>query len=444
MNERSSELAIPAVRQETSHSWYVLGMLLVVCALSFADRYLLAGLVEPIKQDLGVSDTYIGFLLGPAFAILYTTAAIPIARLADRASRVMILAVGCATWSLFTLLSGHVTDPLGFALMRVGVGLGEAAFSAPAYSLLSDYFPPRRRALAFAVLGVGYFLGQVGGLSLGPLIAAEHGWRQAFVAAGLPGFVVALLLCLTVREPPRAHLQIRGKIQEPLWATLRSLWRLPSYRLMTAGAALGGFATFSFGMWGATYFARVHGLPLANATLTFALGYGLSSLLGMLASGWLSDRLARRSASAPMRLAAGSLLALIVCILLACAIPDLSSAVFFLVAGGLLGGGYSANILAALQDLLPDAIRATATAVFAFLVTFVGMVGGPYTAGVLSDVFSSFGADALRYALIATSFVGVLAALLLLRSIPTLAADARALAAGGGGTVAVFDPHGQR
>lgn len=421
---------MPAVRQGASHPSYVLGMLLVVCALSFADRYLLAGLVEPIKQDLGVSDAYMGFLLGPAFAILYTTVAIPIARLADRASRVMILAAGCAVWSLFTFLSGHVTDPFGFALMRVGVGLGEAAFSAPAYSLLSDYFPPRRRALAFAVLGVGYFLGQVGGLSLGPLIATNHGWPQAFVVIGLPGIGVALLFFLTVREPPRAHLQTRGKAQGSLWVTLRSLWELPSYRLMTTGAALGGFAAYGFGMWGATYFARVHGLPLANATLTFALGYGLSSLLGMLACGWLSDRLARRSATAPMRLAAGSLLALIVCILLVCMASSPSSAVVFLIAGGLLGGGYSSIILAALQDLLPDAIRATATALFAFLVTFVGMVGGPYTAGILSDVFSSFATDALRYALVATSFVGVPAALLLLRSGRTLAADTCTLAAG--------------
>lgn len=417
---------MPVARQE-GYTWYVLGMLLVVCTLSFADRYLLAGLVEPIKQDLGVSDTYIGFLLGPAFAILYTVVAIPIARLADRSSRVVILAVGCAVWSLFTVLSGYVTDPSSFALMRVGVGVGEAAFSAPAYSLLSDYFPPRQRAMAFAILGVGYFLGQMGGLSLGPLIAADYGWSQSFVVVGLPGIGVALLFYLTVREPERAHLQAGAGKQASLRATLRQLWRYSSYRLMTASAALGGFAAYAFGMWGATYFARVYEMPLAKATFTFALGYGLSSLLGMLACGWLSDRLARQSAAAPIRLATASLLALTLCILLICVATDSSYAVIFLIIGGLLGGGYSATILAGLQDLVPDSIRATATAVFAFLVTFVGMVGGPYTAGVLSDLFGAYVADPLRYALICTSSVGVLAVLLLLRSSRTLAADADGL-----------------
>jgi len=405
-----------------SHPWYVLGMIMAFAVFNMVDRYLLAGLVSPIKAEFGVSDTYIGFLLGPSFAILYTTVAIPIARLADRAPRVAILAIGCAVWSMFTFLSAYATDSTTFALMRVGVGLGEAAFVAPAYSLLSDYFPPRKRALAFAIVGAGYFIGQLAGLSAGAAIAEMYGWRAAFMVMGLPGVALALLLYVSVREPVRAHLETSAAPQPSLGNTIKNLWARKSYRFLTLGSALGGFAVYGFAMWGPTYFLRTFEMPLTQANLTFGIGYGLSNMAGSLGGGWLCDRLAQRSPEAPMRFAAASLLSLAICFIAAC-LSGPSSAVVFLVIGGLLGGGHSAAIVSSMHDLVPGNIRATSTAIWSFVFNFVGLVWGPYTVGVLSDWFGTFGDDGLRHALITTSAVGVLGALSLLRSSFSLAAD---------------------
>ena len=425
----SEAAAISSTRIGTMRAWYALAILLIVYTFNYIDRYLLAGLAEPIKADFGVSDGFLGFLLGPAFAVLYTTAAIPIARLADRMSRVVILAAGCAVWSLFTALSGYATGATSFALMRLGVGLGEAAFLAPAYSLLADYFAPRRRAFAFAVLGLGLYLGQIGGLSSGPLLAEAYGWRSAFIIMGLPGIALALILYMTVREPARQQSGADPAAQPPFLATLKRLWRRPSYRLLLLGGALGSFSGYAFGLWGPTYFTRVLGMPLAQANMAFGLAFGISGLCGMLAFGWLCDRLAPRHPAWPMRLAAGALLAATICIMLVCTMTDSMLALLLAIPSGLLGGGWSVGLIASIQDLVPSTIRATATALFGFALTFIGLVGGPPTVGLLSDLFSAQGVDALRYGLLPTLSVGFVGAALLLRGSRSLAADVESLAA---------------
>ncbi len=409
-------------------AWYVLGALTVICTFNMIDRYLLAGLVAPIKQEFGVSDTYIGFLLGPSFAILYTTAAIPIARLADRSSRVRIIAIGCAVWSVFTILSGLANDSLSFALLRLGVGLGEAAFVAPAYSLLSDYFPPRRRALAFAIMGTGYFIGQFAGLTAGAVIAETYGWRHAFVVMGIPGILLAAVFFATTQEPARVQSLPLGSAQLSLWATFRELWSRPSYRLLTIGSALGSFATYAFAMWGPAYFMRVYEMSMSRANFSFAVFYGFSCMIGTLSCGWLSERAARRGVAAPMRVAAGALFTLIMCLIVVAMSTQVGVALAVMALGGITGGGYSAAVVASMHDLVPQGIRATATAIWSFVFNFVGFVWGPYTVGMLSDAFSFLGTDGLRLALICTSSAGLLGALLLLRSSHTLAEDEAHLA----------------
>lgn len=413
----------------TTRAWYALAILLIVYTFNYIDRYLLAGLAEPIKRDFGISDSYLGFLLGPAFAILYTTAAIPIARLADRHSRVMILSLGCAAWSLFTALSGFATGQTSFALMRLGVGLGEAAFLAPAYSLLADYFPPRRRAFAFAVLGLGIYLGQVGGLSAGPLLAGLYGWRSAFVITGVPGIALALLLYMTVAEPQRQQRGAQSAPPPAFGVTLKRLLARPSYRMILLGGALGTFSGMAFGLWGPTYFTRVLGMPIAQANIAFGLAFGSSGLIGMLAFGWLSDRLSPRNPAWPMRLAAGALLAATLFIMLVCTMTDPTWALLLAIPSGILGGGWSVGLLTSLQELVPSTIRATATALYGFALTFIGLVGGPPTVGFLSDLFHDQGTNALRYGLLPTLSVGIIGAILLLRGSRSLVTDAERLAA---------------
>jgi MFS family permease len=156
-----------------SNPWVVLATLLAIYIFNFADRYLLTGLIGPIKQEFGIGDGVIGLLMGPAFVVLYVVMGVPFARLADRGSRIRIIAAGCVLWSLATAATGLATGPISLALARVGVGVGEAAFVAPAYSLLTDYFKPERRGLAFAILGLATFFGQIAGQAGGPALAAE-------------------------------------------------------------------------------------------------------------------------------------------------------------------------------------------------------------------------------------------------------------------------------
>ncbi|MGI9592688.1 MAG: MFS transporter, partial [Myxococcota bacterium] len=188
-----------------SYRRYALGLLLVVYVFNFIDRQILAILAEPIAKELDLSDTALGFLGGVAFAVFYTFAGIPIARWADRGTRRSIIALGLLVWSGMTAVTGLSRSFAHLALARVGVGLGEAACSPPAHSLLSDYFPPERRGTAFSIYSLGIPIGGAIGTFAGGWIVEFFDWRTAFFAVGLPGVVLALVVRLTLREPPRGH-----------------------------------------------------------------------------------------------------------------------------------------------------------------------------------------------------------------------------------------------
>jgi len=389
-------------------AWYALLLLTTVYTLSYADRYLVASLGDPIKASFGLSDAFLGLLMGPAFALLFTVAAIPIARLADRRHRVTILAIGCAMWSLFTLLSGLAQDGWTLALMRVGVGIGEASFMAPAYSLLADRFPPERRGSAFGILALGIFLGQLGGYAGGPAIAHMLGsWRAAFVALGLFGIVMALLLRLTVREPARSFVPAEA-VRLPI--VLRALWSQPAYVLANLGMAFGSFSGYAFGMWGPALFSRAFDIPAAEASARFGLAFGPAGLVGALLFGAVSDRLVKRDPRWPLRLAGLSLFAATIAILCVSWSTSIEIAMLVAIPSGLLGGGWSVGVLTALQNMLPPTIRATSTALFTFVTTFIAMVFGPYVVGALSDLIGAGDADGLRLAMTICILTGLPAA----------------------------------
>ena len=187
-------------RESQRYARYVLFVLFVVYIFNFIDRQILSILIDPIKEDLGVSDTAMGFLTGLAFAVFYTVAGIPIARLADRGVRRTIIAVGLAVWSLMTALSGAAQSFVQLALARVGVGVGEAACSPPAHSLISDYFPPEKRATAISFYNSGISIGVMFGYLAGGWIVQFFNWRVAFLVVGLPGILMAVVIRLTIRE----------------------------------------------------------------------------------------------------------------------------------------------------------------------------------------------------------------------------------------------------
>src|SRR5688572_22703355 len=194
---------VPSGSPSPAYARYVLALLFAVYVVNFIDRQILAILLEPIKADLGVTDTAMGFLTGIAFALFYTVAGIPIARLADRSVRRTVIAVGLAVWSGMTVLSGLARSFTQLALARIGVGIGEAACTPPAHSLLADYFPPERRGTALAVYGMGIHVGILFGFLVGGWMNELFGWRQALFVVGAPGLILAIVVRLTVREPVR-------------------------------------------------------------------------------------------------------------------------------------------------------------------------------------------------------------------------------------------------
>lgn len=395
-----------AAAPRLTNRWLVLFLLLLIFIFNYADRFLISGLVGPIKREFGLGDGFMGLLMGPAFVVLYVLAGIPIARLADRQSRILIICAGCLVWSLFTGLTGLATGPVTLALCRVGVGIGEAAFVAPAYSLLADYFKPERRGVAFAVLGLATYFGQIGGYAGGPAIAEVHGWRAAFIAMAVPGVVLAIVAGLLVKEPPRLQ---AAKVQEALKPIIGRLVAARSYLALMFGAGLGTLSGVSFGFWGPTLFVRNHGLTETEASNAFAAYFGLAGLTGMLIFGALSDRLARKGPSGPPRLAAFSLMAATICILLVTWSDSFTSSKMLAVPSGLLGGGWSVGVMASLQFLLPDRYRATATASFIAVTTLLGFLIGPWLAGAISGAMGD-NAHSLRIGLSVTIPTGIVAA----------------------------------
>ena len=359
--------------QSKKYSWFVLLMMVLLYLVNVADRYLASGLLEEIKKTFEVSDTFMGFLVGPAFAVVYTLLAIPIARLADKRNRVRIIVIGAIVWSCFTVLSGIANTPWAFALSRLGVGVGEAAFLAPAFSLLSDYFPPKKRAFAFAILNFG---------------------------------VLGLLTLILVKEPARGRLDtnVSSIIKNYSFSyTLKILWHRNSFRFMTIGTALGGFASYGFGIWAPTLFSRGFELSLTEANARYGGPSFIAGITGALIIGVLCDRLTSKDDRWPFWLSAIGLIGFFISMTILCFVDNVNLATILTLPAGLMAGGWVIAMQAALQDLLPAQARATGTALWAFALTFTGLALGVQFVGVLNELLTShFGDQAIRYAMAVT------------------------------------------
>jgi len=379
-------------RQSPGNAWVVLGALLAIYIVNFADRYLISGLVGPIKAEFGLGDGFMGLLMGPAFVVLYVVAGVPIARLADRSSRILIVVGGCLLWSMATFSTGFATGPVSLAASRIAVGVGEAAFVAPAYSLLTDYFRPERRGLAFAILGLATYFGQIAGQGGGPAIAEVWGWRWAFWSMGAAGVVLALVGLAVVREPPRNGADGQPMATVAMGAILASLVRNRTYLLALAGFTFAAISGVAFGAWGPELFTRSYGLDPVVAKASFALFFGGAGLFGMLLFGAFSDRMARRGMEWPARLSGLAIAAATALTLAITWMDAYPVAKWMAVPCGLLGGGWSVGLLATLQYILPAQFRASATALFIAVTTLGSQFLGPFLVGVISE---TLGNDAL-------------------------------------------------
>ena len=403
------------------YSHYVLAVLTVMYTFNYLDRYVLTILVVPIQEELGLSDTMMGFLLGPAFAFVYTGLGIPVAYLADRYSRRTILAISLTLWSAMTAASGLARTATQLAVTRVGVGIGEAGGSAPAHSMISDYFPAERRAFAFGIFQQGVYVGQMLGLAVGGILVEWIGWRETFFAVGLPGIGVAIILHRTVRDPERGRFDPKPIVDESepapgIREVFRTLWRRPSFRALMVGGGIASFAGTGFGFWLPVLFERVHEMSRMEVGLIFGPVMALSGSAGAILAGLLTDRLGKRDERFLMWIPAASVFLSLPFLLGVCLWPTSFGAIVCAVPSGILGGGWAPAVYAAAQSLAPPRMRALAASLMILSITLVGMGAGPQAVGVLNDVLSSrFGEDAVRYSMsivLVTSLVGSLALLL--------------------------------
>lgn len=379
---------------------YVLGNLMLVYLFCQMDRQIVSILQEPIKAELGISDSQLGLLTGFAFAFFYVTFGIPIARWADRSNRVKIIALALAVWSVMTALCAAAGSFVQLLLCRIGVGVGEAGCTPPAHSLIADYFDSSRRSSAMAIFSLGIPLGGALGVMLGGLLNAEFGWRTAFLAVGLPGVLLALIVRFTIREPRRAG-AVAAKVEVlPFRACIAALMRSKTYVHIIAATSLFAFTGNGLAIWGPPFFMRTYGmetdvLGLALGGLNLVAG-GLGALLG----GFLGDRLSRRDGRWLVWLPALAIFISVPFTLIGLFQKTAWMALAFLVVPMGAMTVYSGPIYGLVQSLVEPRMRAVASATFLFIVGIIGMGGGPLAAGIISDLATGmFGREALRYAL---------------------------------------------
>ena len=381
-----------------------LTMLFLVGTINFVDRQLLSVLVEPIRADMEMSDTQFGLLTGLAFALFYAAMGVPVALLADRWNRVRLIAAACVVWSGFTALSGFVTNFWQLALVRFGVGAGEAGGTAPSLSVISDLFPPHRRPFAVAVFTLNGPFGVFVGSSFAAWAAANIGWRNAFLVIGLAGVIIAPLLVWAVREPARGQMDPEALSAKamPLRECLALFVHNRSLRLVLLGSGLAAFVSYGILNWVPAFLMRTEGMSLAEMGKWFAPAAGITFGIGIMGGGWLVSRLAARSPRAYGLVPALASLVLIPGLAAALLMDGWPMALTLMLLPLTACTVYIAPALALVQNLSPPGSRATAAAVLMLMFNIIGMGLGPLFVGLVSDFLKAdYGDDSLRWALMA-------------------------------------------
>lgn len=391
------------------YATYVLALLWGVALLRFVDMQILAVLLEPIRAEFGLSDTQLALLGGLAFALFYGVLGLPVAWLADRADRRAIVAAAVTLWSLMTALCGFATNFATLFLARIGVGVGEAGAYPPSTSLLADYFPPQQRGRAYAVLASAIPAGVFVGYLVGGIISERWGWRSALMAVGLPGIALGLLVLLTVREPRRGSFETQSQgSAPPFGACVRSLWQLPAYRHVVAGACLFTLGASGSGIWIASYFMRHHGFSGAEIGTWLALLYGGGGLCGALAGGWLGQRLGDHAGDPTgyTRVCCWSLLGTLPCVPLVFLNASAQSALWLHLPVVVLMHMNTGPVLTLIQHVAGPARRAVAHALSVLVSNVIALPLGPLLVGMFSDSFGAvLGTQALGVAIAALLLV---------------------------------------
>lgn len=397
--------ARPAAAPAYSRGYLIWAMVVLtaIYTSNFVDRTILTVVQQPIKEELKLTDQQLGLLGGAAFAVLYSTLGVPIARLAEHRSRKTIISIAVVIWSVMTALCGTAGGYAPLFAFRIGVGVGEAGASPPSHSMIADYFPAHRRSTALAVYSIGINLGVLIGAAVGGWLAKSFGWRAAFVWVGLPGLVLAALAQFTLREPPRGHsdaaerppqLADTGEVADPpaaptLWTVVRHLAARRAFLHNAWATTLVSFAGYGIGQFAVVYFIRQFHMGLAQAGLMFGLIGGVAAGFGTLAGGLLTDLGAKRDARWYVWTPAIALCFAAPLYFLGYSAATWPVAIGFLALAAVLHYTYLAPSFAVMHNMTSPRMRATGTALLLLVLNLVGLGLGPWLVGLGSDMFAS-------------------------------------------------------
>lgn len=404
----------PTVNSTTTYPRYTLFILTVVYVFNFIDRQILVILQESIKQELDLSDTQLGLMTGFTFAIFYVSFGIPIARLADKGNRRNIIAVSLTIWSAMTALSGMAQNFIQLLLARIGVGIGEAGGSPPAHSIISDLYPPKKRATALAIYSTGISIGILLGFLIGGWVNQYLGWRMTFLVVGIPGILLALILRFTLKEPPRG-LSEKGTDVVNQQHSMKDVFKLlrekKSFRYIAIGAGFAAYVSYTVTSWLPPFLARVHGMSSAEIGTWLSLIFGIGTGIGYFMGGYITDRLSKKDMRWYLWLPALALILAIPLALVAFFATGANTTLFAIILPALLNSLYLAPCIALTHGIVNVRMRALASAILFFVLNIIGLGFGPFVGGIISDALQpKLGVDALRWALSNTVIASVLSA----------------------------------
>lgn len=414
--------------QNPYYRYLVLGILTAAYVSNFVDRQVINVLAQSIIEDLQISDGQFGMLSGLAFACIYTTLGIPIARLADLSNRRNIIAISITIWSVMTAACGLAQNFFQLFMARFGVGIGEAGGSPPAHSIVSDIFPATQRATALSIYSLGVYGGILVGTVGGAYLVQYFDWRTAFVVVAIPGLFLAVLVQLVIKEPPRGMAESRKDVAPPgFLRVLEFLWVRKSFRHLSFACALHAFVSYGIGNFMPLFLGRIHAMPILDIGWYYGMIAGIGGLAGTFFGGWMSDRMANKTGDKTWYVwvpLISTVIAIPLALITFIVMPSGITAAFSYFLPVFFGGWYLAPCIASTHFLVGIRMRAMASAILLFMLNLIGLGLGPMITGFISDYLTpSFGDDALRYAMSITVMVNCWCALHYYLATKTIRAD---------------------
>jgi len=427
----ASGIASPSADGLSVQTRTMLWILLVVYIFNFLDRQIVNILAEPIKGDLGLSDTQLGLLAGPAFAVFYALLGIPIARHADKdgTNRVRLISLSLAIWSAMTAVCGLAQNFVQLLFARIGVGVGEAGCTPAAHSLIADSVAPEKRSSAIAFYGLGVPIGSLLGLIIGGVVNDLYGWRVALMLVGAPGLLLALVVLFVMREPRHsrtAEAAASAAAAVPLSTreALREIFASRAFVYILIAASVTAFLGYGKGLWTISFFIRSHGLSTTEAGLSMAVVLGLAGVLGTWLGGKLADKFGVRDKRHILTFPAYGMAIAAPILFLGYLMEDWRVAVALLVLPTILNAAYYGPAYGCVQGLVQPRARAVAASIMLFGQNLIGLGLGPFLFGVMSDALQPVaGQESVRWVLYGAAWLGLIPAFFFWRASLRLKAE---------------------